>query len=250
MGSDTKNVRLHFFKSDRKNLDIGDILPGEKVIGEYSPSYRAYKKIVISKVVSEFITVIFTLGTALFELISFNSSSFLTFRENIIAAGSTALITILAVGLSTAKLRSEFSARYVITSSRVVKIIRNRIKMDLPVEEIENAVILFGAIIRSKDYAVFFPQKGYMDLKGVNLNVPMVTSRVSELEKQEYENNDKANANKKWGRDKSNLKIARAYMKRLRKTRKTIYKRSFLYITEETAKEVAKKYWDFVKNNI
>ncbi len=38
-------------------------------------------------------------------------------------------------------------------------------------------------------------------------------------------------------------------MKRLRKTRKTIYKRSFLYITEETAKEVAKKYWDFVKNN-
>ena len=47
-----------------------------------------------------------------------------------------------------------------------------------------------------------------------------------------------------------NAKIARSHLKNIRRTRKAIIQRSFLFLTEEMARDAAKKYWDFVKNNI
>ena len=244
------NVGAHSLKSGKNIVDLGDILPGEKILGEYSPSRESYKKSITSRVFSNLISLLSPVVIALVEFIGFGSNSNLTVEEILITVGVTTIMTLVILGFSLAKFKTEFSARYVITSTRVAKIIKNRIKMDIPVEQIEDAVITFGAVLRLKDYAVFFPPRGYMDLKGVNLNFPMVTSRVVELERTEEGNNSKIMKNKDGKVTIGNAKIARTHLKNIRRTRRDIIQRSFLFLTEEMARDAAKKYWDFVKNNI
>lgn len=238
----------YHLKSGTKTVDLGDILPGERILGEYSPSSKTYRKVAISRIVSTFISFLSPVLLALIELLGSGSDPLLNIGEILTTFGITIILASIILGLELAKYRKEFTARYVITSTRVVKIIKNRIKMDLAIDNIENAVITFEAIFRSKDYAVFFPQKGYMDLKGVNLNIPMVTSRVAELGHMEEESYAKVIKNKNGSVTIGNARIARTHLKNLRKIRKDMTHRSFLFLTEEMAREAARTYWDFVKN--
>lgn len=38
-------VGAYSLKSGKNIVDLGDILPGEKILGEYSPSRESYKKV-------------------------------------------------------------------------------------------------------------------------------------------------------------------------------------------------------------
>ena len=235
--------------SAQKEIELENILPGEKILEECSPSRRYYRKIVKTRFLAAIISLSPTFFIGLIGIPWGTAGAFWNLGYFLIAIGLTALFTFLVSLAVVIKYRKEFSARYVITSSKVVTIINNRIKMELPVQEIENAVMVSGTILNGEDSSVFFPRKGYMDLNGVDLNIPMVPRKVADLRRDGHvsvvikndSTGDGVNTEDEINRDANDPKY-------IRKTRKEILERSFLYLTADNAREIAMEYRAFIKN--
>ena len=230
-------------KSRNKEMDLGEILPGERILGEYSPLYEDYRKFLRKRMMTHVLTITLTLSVGIVSSLGQGGPTLMgKILFSLTYLGVTLFIFLLFISLYILKIRAQFNARYVITSSKIVKIIRNKITMDLPIGNIENAVVTIGINLGISDYTVFFPSKGFLDLKGVNLNTPMGLSRVIQLEN--IGSTFHSDLSNRKNSKRAKVQVVRRHMREIKKTKKEIMKQSFPFLSKEKAFEAATVYWN------
>ena len=207
---------------DTKSLE--NLIPGEKIMGEFEPSKVIYNQIIKDKLKGSFISVI-TLGVVgTLSTISAGLGSGEFLIQEVVGLGVFLIISFSVVFVYLYALRRKFSEKYVITNSQVLRLRKGKILMSISLKDMENALILRNMFGRNTGFTVFFPPKGYMDLKEVDVRIPIVRSYLYQLRRNQEANPDN--------------KRLREWMKLAQRVRKVVAARSFPYLNEETATKI------------
>ncbi len=240
-------------KNKREILDLGEILPGERILGESRPSDKLLREYFKKKFLAQIFPLSFSVIVGVFEFLS-QSQNFGFNTYTFFSSVAGVMVILLLTGImAPLELKRYQSTIYVITSSRAAKIIKKKIRMSIPIEDIENAVLIMGFNRTAKDYTIFLPPVGYMDLQEVNLNMPMTFENVWRLKKYEKtaipESENKSSRKNllegsKYGHSRNLNKMG----KETNKVRKEVGKRSFQFLSPQDAVNLASSYWNYKKS--
>lgn len=250
---ETMNGSPSYLKNKRENLDLGEILPGERVLGESRPSGKLLREYFKKKFLAQIVPLSFSAIVGVFEFLS-QSQNFGFNMYTFFSSVAGVIVILLLTGImAPLDLKRYQSTTYVITSSRAAKIIKKKIRMSIPIEDIENAVLIIGFNRTAKDYTIFFPPVGYMDLQGVNLNIPMTFENVWRLKNFKkpdiYESENKPSRKNllegsRYGHSRNLNKMRRE----TNKVRKEVGKRSFQFLSPQDAVNLAGSFWNYKKS--